>query len=57
MSSKLHDRLRHTPSMANHVVAMLSKMFSLAQTWELVPRAAIPARRSGTTASSPASGS
>ena len=35
---ELHDRLRDTPSMANHVVAMLSKMFSLAQTWELVPR-------------------
>ena len=28
----LHDRLRNTPSMANHVVAMLSKMFSLADT-------------------------
>ena len=35
---ELHDRMRATPAMANHVVAMLSKMFSLAQTWDLVPR-------------------
>ena len=27
----LHQRLRDTPSMANHVVSMLSKMFSLAE--------------------------
>ena len=30
--------------MANHVVAMLSKMFSLAQTWELVPHGRNPCR-------------
>jgi integrase len=41
---ELHDRLRDTPSMANHVVAMLSKMFSLAQTWELVPHGRNPCR-------------
>ena len=39
---ELHQRLRDTPSMANHVVAMLSKMFSLAQTWELVPHGRNP---------------
>ena len=41
---ELHQRLRDTPSMANHVVAMLSKMFSLAQTWELVPHGRNPCR-------------
>ena len=41
---ELHDRLRDTPSMANHVVAMLSKMFSLAQAWELVPRGRNPCK-------------
>ena len=41
---ELHDRMRDTPSMANHVVAMLSKMFSLAQTWDLVPRGRNPCR-------------
>jgi len=35
---ELHDRMRATPAMANHVVSMLSKMYSLAQTWDLVPR-------------------
>ncbi len=40
----LHDRLRDTPSMANHVVRVLSKMFSLAQTWELVPPHRNPCR-------------
>ena len=40
----LHDRLRNTPSMANHVVAMLSKMFSLAETWDLVPRGRNPCK-------------
>ena len=53
----LHQRLRNTPSMANHVVSMLSKMFSLAETWDLGPRAAIPARLCATTASSPGNGS
>ena len=41
---ELHDRLRDTPSMANHVVSMLSKMFSLAQTWELVPHGRNPCK-------------
>ena len=40
----LHDRLRNTPCMANHVVSMLSKMFSLAETWELVPQGRNPCR-------------
>ncbi|MDD9979898.1 MAG: hypothetical protein OXU81_00800 [Gammaproteobacteria bacterium] len=35
---EFHDRLRDTPSMANHIVAMLSTMTSLAETWDLVPR-------------------
>ena len=42
---ELHCRLRDTPSMANHVVAMLSKMFSLAATWDLVPRGRNPCKR------------
>ena len=41
---ELHDRLHDTPSMAYHVVAMLSKMFTLAQTWELVPRGRNPCK-------------
>ena len=41
---ELHQRLRDTPSMANHIVAMLSKMFSLAQTWELVPHGRNPCK-------------
>ena len=40
----LHDSLRNTPSMANHVVSMLSKMFSLAETWDLVPQGRNPCR-------------
>ena len=39
-----NDRLRNTPSMANHVVSMLSKMFSLAETWDLVPQGRNPCR-------------
>ena len=42
---ELHCHLRDTPSMANHVVAMLSKMFSLAATWDLVPRGRNPCKR------------
>ena len=42
---ELHGRMRGTPSMANHVVGMLSKMFSLAATWELVPHGRNPCRR------------
>ena len=42
---ELHDRLRDTPAMANHVVSMLSKMYSLAATWELVPHGRNPCKR------------
>ena len=37
--------MRDTPAMANYVVAMLSRMFSLAETWELVPRGRNPCKR------------
>ena len=40
----LHQRLRNTPSMANHVVSMLSKMFSLAETWDMVPQGRNPCK-------------
>ena len=40
----LHDRLRNTPSMANHVVAMLSKMFNLAEAWGLRKDGSNPCR-------------
>ena len=40
----LHQRLCNTPSMANHVVSMLSKMFSLAETWDLVPQGRNPCK-------------
>ena len=42
---ELHDRLRDTPAMANQVVAMLSRMFSLAATWDLVPHGRNPCTR------------
>ena len=42
---ELHDRMRATPSMANHVVRMLSKMFSLAAAWDLVPQGRNPCKR------------
>ena len=42
---ELHGRLRYTPSMANQVVAMLSKMFSLAAAWDLVPHGRNPCKR------------
>ena len=40
----LHQRLCNTPSMANYVVSMLSKMYSLAETWDLVPRGRNPCK-------------
>ena len=40
----LHDSLRHSPSLANRVVAVLSQMFSLAEIWELVPRGCNPCK-------------
>ena len=41
----LHDRMRDTPTMANKVVEMLSKMFALAATWDLVPHGRNPCKR------------
>ena len=40
----LHQSLCNTPLMANHVVSMLSKMFSLAETWDLVPQGRNPCK-------------
>ena len=42
---ELHQNLRDTPTMANHVVGRLSKMFSLAETWDLVPKGRNPCKR------------
>ena len=42
--SALHHRLRETPSMANGAVGVLSKMFSLAEAWELLPPGKNPCR-------------
>ncbi len=42
--SRLHYQLRHTPYMANQVIQFLSKMFSLAEAWGLVPPGANPCR-------------
>ena len=33
----LHERLRHTPRLANYVVDMLSAMFKRAEAWRMVP--------------------
>ena len=35
--SALHHRLRDTPSLANTAVGVLSKIFSVAEAWELTP--------------------
>ncbi len=40
----LHHRLRETPAMANAAVGILSKMFSLAEAWGLVPAGRNPCR-------------
>ena len=40
----LHHRLRDTPAMANRVVWILSKMFSLAEAWEMMPTGRNPCR-------------
>ena len=40
----LHFRLRDRPATANHVVAVLSRMFNLAEAWELVPEGTNPCR-------------
>lgn len=42
--SALHHSLRGAPSMANGSVGVLSKMFSLAETWELIPPGNNPCR-------------
>ena len=42
--AELHHRLRETPSMANTVAMVLSKMYRLAETWELVPAGRNPCR-------------
>ena len=40
----LHHRLRETPSMANTAAMVLSRMYRLAETWELVPPGCNPCR-------------
>ena len=40
----LHHRLRNTPYAANRTVRVLSKMFSLAETWDLMPPGRSPCR-------------
>jgi integrase len=42
---KLHHRLKDTPRQANHVLSVLSKMFSLAELWGLRPENSNPCRR------------
>ena len=42
--SELRHRLRETPVVANTVVGVLSKMFSLAEAWGLVPPGRNPCR-------------
>jgi integrase len=41
---RLHNRLRSTPYRANRVVALLSKMFNLAEQWGLIDPGTNPAR-------------
>ena len=43
-AAELHHRLRETPTMANTVIGVLSKMYRLAETWELVPSGRNPCR-------------
>ena len=40
----LHHSLRHTPHRANQAIAILSKMFGLAEVWELIPSGRNPCR-------------
>ena len=42
--AELHHRLRDTPYMANTAAGVLSKMYRLAESWELVPRGSNPCR-------------
>lgn len=42
---RLHEGLRDTPYQANRVLALLSKMFNLAEEWSLRPEGTNPCRR------------
>lgn len=42
--AKLHHSMRNTPGAANRVLALLSKMFNLAERWELRPDGSNPCR-------------
>ena len=42
--SALHFRLRDTPGAANRALKALSKMFSLAESWDLTPAGGNPCR-------------
>jgi integrase len=42
--SRLHRDMAKTPAQANRVVALLSKMFSLAEAWDVRPRGSNPCR-------------
>jgi integrase len=42
--ARLHHRMRQWPTGANRVLALLSKMFSLAETWKLRPQHSNPCR-------------
>jgi integrase len=42
--ARLHRELKRTPRQANHVVAVLSKMFNLAELWKLRPLNSNPCR-------------
>ena len=43
-AAELHHRLRDTPYTANTAAGVLSKMYRLAENWELVPRGSNPCR-------------
>lgn len=43
--ARLHDGMRRTPIAANRCLALLSKMFNLAEVWGLRPEGPNPARR------------
>jgi integrase len=45
--SRLHQRLRNTPYQANRLLALLAKMFSLAEAWGLRPNGSNPTRHVG----------
>ncbi len=42
--AKLHHKLRETPRQANQTMAVASKMFSLAELWQLRPQASNPCK-------------